>query len=133
MNKKKWMGLIGFLVLVALVIGVRAATLAMSTQVYRCTIAEQAATGASHKITVTYADLVTATVTNEALTATIPILAKMGAEVVYADLKTAFAGAAFTNGTDSLTVIVGDGGDDNRFLESMELAGLNTEIWLNIS
>ena len=131
MKKSKIKFLVALAIVAVVGIGiVRAATLALTTQVYRCTIAEQAAMGASHKITVTYADLLTATTTNEAMTCTIPILAKMGAEVVYADLKTAFAGTTFTNGTTSLTCIIGDGGDDDRFLASMQVAAANTEIWL---
>lgn len=92
----------------------------------------QAALGASHVVEFDFEDL-TETDTNGTAqtTAIMAIPAKMGVEFVAAQLVTAFD-TANTNYTGSTTITVGDGGDVDRFLPSMELASDGTEVWLDI-
>lgn len=102
-----------------------AAMAATTVDVKRLGVTESAGhLGANLLIEVEYSDFST-TATNTAETLTLDIAAGECFALVYAEVVTEFVGAA---GTDSLTVIIGDGSDDNRFLASLEMATESTEL-----
>lgn len=105
----------------AAAIGAQAAT---TINARTLSLQEQAKTGANIAFDVKYSDFTT-TATNTAETLTFDIAAGKGFHVVYAKVKTEFVGP---NGTDSLTLKVGDGDDDDQFLTSMEMATESTEV-----
>lgn len=116
---KKTIGLMTVLLFAAF--AVQAAT---TISARTLSVQEQAKTGANIAFDVKYSDFST-TATNTAETLTFDVAAGQGFYVVYAKVKTEFVGAA---GTDSLTLIVGDGDDADQFLTSMEMATESTEV-----
>lgn len=85
--------------------------------------------GATHVYTVTHEDLTT-TDTNTAQTLTWNVPANTGVELIGMVLNQAFDTNNGTNITGSLSVKVGDGNDDDRFLTSTELASDGTEVFV---
>jgi hypothetical protein len=114
---------IGLLVLAALFVGV-VATQAVPVTAKRLAVAEQVANGgANYVVIVTEADF-TATAVDTPETLTFPITAGQGFYLHHARVITEFVG---TNGTDSVTVTVGDT-DVDQYLTSMEMATESTEV-----
>jgi len=117
--------MIGMIVMLVVVL----AGFARAQDVKLLTINESARWGgATHVVEIDYDDLTTTT-TNTAQVLTVDVLNKQGVEVVCAVLETAFVDAA-TNANNTLTLIVGDGGDTDRFLASHELCSDGTEVFL---
>ena len=116
---------IGMLAVLAITLGVASA--ATTADAKRLGINEMAGhLGANYLIEVEYSDFANvAPATNTAETLTLDIAAGQGFTLLYADLVTEFVGL---NGTDSLTVEVGDGGDDDLFLVMMQMATESTEV-----
>jgi len=122
MKKYVWM----MVVLVALAF---VAFVAEAQSVKLLTINESARwNGATHVVEIGPADLTTTT-TNTAQTLTVAVLAKQGVELVASVLAEPFQDVA-TNGNNTLTVIVGDGTDDDLYLASQELCVDGTEVFL---
>lgn len=89
----------------------------------------QAALGANYAVTFTHADLTeTTTNTAQSFTTNFAVKADTSVRFVAMKLNEAFDGgsALFTNST---TVIVGDGANDDLYLESTELNADGTEVW----
>ncbi len=114
---------IGMLAVLAIALG--AAQAATTVDAKRLGINEMAGhLGANYMIEVAYSDFST-TATNTAEVLTLDVAAGQGFTLLYADVIEEFVGVA---GTDSLTVIVGDGADADQFLVSLELATESTEL-----
>ena len=90
---------------------------------------EQVNLGATHVLTMTYADF-TETTTNTAQTFTnvFAVSAKEGVQLVAMQLKTAYD-TGNTNYTGSCAVTVGDGADADLYLTSTELASDGTKCF----
>jgi hypothetical protein len=82
--------------------------------------------GATHVAVIQDDDLTTAT-TNTAQTLTMTIASNQAVQVLWAVCTERFVDNA-TNAFNSLTLIVGDGTDDDLFLESMQLCKYGTEV-----
>jgi len=114
----------------AIIIGIVIAVCGMvqADGLYPLTTSEKADKGATHVFTFEHSDL-TESATNTAQALTFNVAAKMGVEVVAAELAEAFTDSA-TNAFDSVAVKVGDGTDDDMFLTSTEVNSYGTEVWL---
>jgi hypothetical protein len=82
--------------------------------------------GATHVAVIQDDDLTTAT-TNTAQTLTMTIASNQAVQVLWAVCTERFVDNA-TNAFNSLTMIIGDGTDDDLFLESMQLCKYGTEV-----
>jgi len=82
--------------------------------------------GATHYAVIRDEDLVSTT-TNVAETLTLSVLSNQMVQVLWAVVHEKFQDTA-TNGNNTLTLKVGDGTDDDLFLESMELCVDGTEV-----
>jgi hypothetical protein len=83
--------------------------------------------GATHKATVTHADLTEETVNTAQTIELFPVVAKDAVKLIYDDLVTAFedqSDAAF----NSNAITVGDGGDLDRLLASQQVNVNGTEV-----
>lgn len=84
--------------------------------------------GATHEARVTYEDFDTST-TNTAEAITFGVVSNTGVQVMYAKVHTPFD-TGNTNYLGSLALTVGDGGDADRYLASMQLASNSTNDWV---
>jgi hypothetical protein len=107
--------------LVAGVVSVQAA----GVTAYRLTTEEQASSGGANYLVIVRVTDFTTTATNVAETLTFPVAAGEGFYLLYAKVITEFVGN--TNGTDSVTVTVGDT-DVDQYLTSMEMATQSSEV-----
>lgn len=89
---------------------------------------EALANQATHVVEIDAADFAAVTGTNTSYTSSIPVSAKALVYLGHMRLSQAFD-TANTNVTGSVSVKVGDAGDDDRFLTATELASDGTEIW----
>lgn len=95
-------------------------------QIHPLSALEAAQRRATHVAEITYADLTAAG--NTQTLSGIPIAAKMGFEVVGAQLTEAFVSSDGTLASTAITI--GDGGLATRFLSSTELNTQGTEVFL---
>lgn len=105
--------------------GVIALASAFVAQAAEVTVHPTSKYGATHEVTLDYSQFTT-TATNTAEVLTWNVSADTAYELICFKLVTAFVG---TDGTDSLGITVGDGGDADFFLTSTEFAGESTEVW----
>lgn len=102
---------------------------AMALEWAKLRVQEAALHGATHVVVITHDDLTEAgTNTAQTITNAFPVLNKVGVGLVKMELRQAFEDsdvAAF----NSVTVIVGDGNDTDRYLASTELNENGTEVW----
>ena len=117
-------GKIGILFMLAL-----CASAAYAAQWRPCTIEEQANLGATHCARILYSDLTDTNLnTAQTLTNLYRAPANTSVRCVVALLKDEFTFSTGTS-TDSLTMIVGDGSDTTRFIESMQIT-TNSTVWI---
>jgi hypothetical protein len=121
-RKMSWLA-----VLVAL--GVGAGSAGAVTLDGPLSVAEQAACGANWIVKITHADLTQTNLNDTQVLESFTVGTNWGVELVAVALKTAFSDTA-TNAHNSTTLTVGDGDDADRYVESMELNGNGTEVWL---
>jgi len=104
---------------------------ATAQEVIRMDSLQASALGANYQTIFTYADFSSFTTTNSAAVITSTVPAKIGLSLVAMVLETAFDGSGVsTSYTQSVTVKVGDGSDDDYFLTSTELASDGTEVFV---
>ncbi|MFA5187302.1 MAG: hypothetical protein WC551_12560 [Patescibacteria group bacterium] len=105
------------------------ASAAYAAQWRPCTIEEQANLGATHCARILYSDLTDTNLnTAQTLTNLYRAPANTSVRCVVALLKDEFTFSTGTS-TDSLTMIVGDGSDTTRFIESMQIT-TNSTVWI---
>jgi len=102
----------------------------MAAQFRELLTEEKAAYGATHELSISFADLIAAgvTATNIPYTNNVSVAANRTVEFVAARLVKAFDGD--TNVTGNLHLTIGDASDDDRFLTATETAADGTEVWI---
>jgi len=96
-------------------------------QVYKLNSNEQAATGFTHRVRLTHADLTEATANTAQTIAIFTVAARDYVQDVAFNLVEAFENSADT-AYNTTTLIVGDGGDTARYIASAELNDNGSEI-----
>jgi hypothetical protein len=104
---------------------------ALGADIRVLTATEAAVLGATHEVTLTYADLaaettVAATITN---TAVFAVEANQAVEFVGWKLVTPFTTASDSTVTNSITLAIGDGTDTDRYMAATEICSDGTEVY----
>ena len=91
---------------------------------------EAVAVGATHEVTLTWADLAATTEAAGTYTnvAIFPVAANQAVEAVGMKLLTAFSTPNDATATNSITLAVGDGTDTDRFFAATQIASDDTEV-----
>lgn len=84
---------------------------------------------ATHFVEITHADLTTATTNTAQTLTTMNVLSNQGVQLVAMELIVAFSDDA-TNGHNTLSVTVGDGTDTDLYLQSTEINGNGSTVWI---
>lgn len=86
---------------------------------------------ATHQSVLTFSDLSAVAATNTSLAITQAVPAKVGMALVGLVLEKAFDGSGVSTAiTQSVTIKIGDGSDDDLFLTSTELASDSSEVFI---